>query len=59
MRLSIRDAGFDDAALLARWAQAMALETEGKTLDRDTVLLGGRDNFVRLDLQHAGIVGPL
>ena len=38
MKLSIRDAGVDDAALLARWAQAMALETEGRILpDADVV----------------------
>jgi GNAT superfamily N-acetyltransferase len=39
-RLRIREAGAADAALLARWAQAMALETEQRRLDADTVLAG-------------------
>jgi ribosomal protein S18 acetylase RimI-like enzyme len=36
----IRTAHAADAALLAEWAAAMALETEGKTLDADTVHAG-------------------
>jgi GNAT superfamily N-acetyltransferase len=40
MKLSVRDAGFDDAALLARWAQAMALETEGRILPDADVIPG-------------------
>lgn len=36
----IRDAEPADAELLARWAQAMALETEHKQLDADTVHAG-------------------
>ena len=31
--LAVREARQDDVALMARWAQAMALETEGKSLD--------------------------
>jgi GNAT superfamily N-acetyltransferase len=38
--LRIRDAVPADAALLARWALAMALETEHKQLDAETVLAG-------------------
>jgi len=38
--LRIRDAAPDDAPLLAGWAAAMALETEGKTLDPATVAAG-------------------
>lgn len=37
---NIRLAGPQDAALLASWAQAMAMETEHKHLDGDTVLKG-------------------
>lgn len=40
--LRVRDATGDDAPLLAQWAQAMALETEHKRLDADTVLAGVR-----------------
>ena len=40
MKLSIRDAGFDDALLLARWAQAMALETEGRILPDADIIPG-------------------
>jgi len=36
----VRDARQEDVALMARWAQAMALETEGKHLDGETVLRG-------------------
>jgi ribosomal protein S18 acetylase RimI-like enzyme len=36
----VRDARQEDVALMARWAQAMALETEGKALDGETVLRG-------------------
>jgi ribosomal protein S18 acetylase RimI-like enzyme len=36
----VRDARQQDVALMARWAQAMALETEGKALDGETVLRG-------------------
>ena len=38
--LRIRDAETADAPLLAEWAAAMALETEGKRLDPATVALG-------------------
>ena len=38
--LSIRHAGVNDAELLASWAQTMAMETEHKQLDGDTVLKG-------------------
>jgi len=38
--LRIRDAEAADAALLARWAQAMAWETEHKRLDEATVRAG-------------------
>lgn len=37
---TIRMADASDAELLARWAQAMAWETEHKQLDADTVLKG-------------------
>lgn len=40
MKLTVRDAGSEDAALLARWAQAMALETEGKHLPDADVIPG-------------------
>ena len=40
MTCRIREATADDAALLARWASAMALETEHKRLDPATVLAG-------------------
>jgi len=40
MTLHIRDAVPADAPQLARWAQAMAWETEQKTLPEDTVLAG-------------------
>lgn len=36
----VREARLEDAALLARWAQAMAWETEHKQLDPDTVAAG-------------------
>jgi len=36
----IRDANCDDLETLARWAEAMALETERKTLDAATVRAG-------------------
>jgi GNAT superfamily N-acetyltransferase len=38
--LRIRDAVAADTALLAEWAAAMALETEGRALDPDTVAAG-------------------
>jgi len=38
--LSIRIAKHQDATLLAGWAQTMAMETEHKHLDHDTVLKG-------------------
>ncbi|HPW33276.1 MAG TPA: GNAT family N-acetyltransferase [Arenimonas sp.] len=38
--LSIRQAGIHDVELLASWAQTMAMETEQKQLDADTVLKG-------------------
>lgn len=38
--IRIRPATSDDASLMARWAQAMALETEQKQLDYDTVHRG-------------------
>lgn len=37
---NIRAAAADDARLLATWAQAMAMETEHKHLDGDTVFKG-------------------
>ena len=40
MHLRIREAVADDADLLARWAVAMALETENKQLDPATVSAG-------------------
>ena len=40
MTLQIRPARAEDAALLARWAQAMALETENKILPDADVLSG-------------------
>lgn len=40
MSVYIRDAVADDALLLARWAQAMALETEGKQLSDGDILPG-------------------
>ena len=40
MTLRIRDAETADAPLLAQWAQAMAMETEHKQLDAQTVLAG-------------------
>lgn len=39
-RLLIRQARVDDADLLAAWAVAIALETEGRQLDPATVLAG-------------------
>jgi GNAT superfamily N-acetyltransferase len=42
MSLRIRDANPADASLLARWAAAMAQETEGKALVPATVLAGIR-----------------
>lgn len=38
--VEIRQTNQQDAALLASWAQAMAMETEHKQLDGDTVLKG-------------------
>ncbi len=38
--MQVRLAGMQDAELLAGWAQAMAMETEHKHLDADTVLKG-------------------
>ncbi|MBB5207967.1 GNAT family N-acetyltransferase [Chiayiivirga flava] len=38
--IAVRDANSADIDLLARWAIAMALETEHKTLDPDTVRRG-------------------
>lgn len=38
--LRIRDAHVDDGALLAQWAGAMALETEHRRLDSDTLAAG-------------------
>ena len=43
--ITIRAAGVDDVERLAAWAVAMALETENKRLDRDTVLRGARAVF--------------
>lgn len=40
MSIRIRDAAVADAPLLARWAQAMAFETEGKRLPDDHILPG-------------------
>lgn len=40
MDLQVRTATDDDLDLMARWAQAMAIETEGKALDADTVTRG-------------------
>ena len=40
MTLQIRPARAEDASLLARWAQAMALETENKVLPDAEVLPG-------------------
>jgi len=40
--IAIRAAGVDDVERLAAWAMAMALETEHKQLDSDTVLRGVR-----------------
>ena len=39
-KFNIRVAVADDAQLLASWAQVMAMETEHKHLDGDTVLKG-------------------
>ena len=38
--IQVRDARREDVALMARWAQAMALETEDKPLDATTVARG-------------------
>ncbi len=38
--IRVRPATHDDASLMARWAEAMALETEDKQLDRETVRRG-------------------
>jgi len=38
--IRIRPATPDDVSLMARWAEAMAFETEHKHLDHDTVLRG-------------------
>jgi ribosomal protein S18 acetylase RimI-like enzyme len=38
--IEVRDARRPDVALMARWAQAMALETEDKPLDEATVTRG-------------------
>jgi GNAT superfamily N-acetyltransferase len=38
--IRIRPATPDDVSLMARWAEAMAFETENKRLDRDTVQRG-------------------
>ncbi len=43
--VEIRDARADDAPLLAAWNAAMALETENKRLDPDTVARGVRAVF--------------
>jgi ribosomal protein S18 acetylase RimI-like enzyme len=40
MDLQVRAATADDLDLMARWAQAMAIETEDKALDADTVTRG-------------------
>lgn len=40
MKIDIRDAVPDDAALLAQWAAAMALETESRVLAPATILAG-------------------
>ena len=39
-KIEVRQAIMQDATLLASWAQAMAMETEHKHLDGDTVLKG-------------------
>lgn len=38
--IRIRPADLDDVSLMARWAEAMALETEDRQLDPDTVRRG-------------------
>ena len=40
--IRVRPASPDDISLMARWAETMALETEDKQLDPDTVLRGIR-----------------
>ena len=40
--IAIRAAGFEDVERLAAWAEAMAMETEHKRLDRGTVRQGVR-----------------
>lgn len=40
MKLTVRDATREDAALLAAWAKAMALETEGKILSDADIIPG-------------------
>lgn len=38
--IAVREATKDDVSLMARWAEAMAFETENKQLDLDTVSRG-------------------
>jgi hypothetical protein len=54
MTLQIRPARAEDAALLAYWAQAMALETENKVLPDAEVLPGiARSTYQALGMQDA------
>ena len=49
-RFSIRPAGPADAEIIAEFNCRLALETEGKHLDRDTALRGARLGLERQDL---------
>ena len=40
MKIDIREATRDDAATIARFNQQIALETEGKTLEKERILAG-------------------
>jgi GNAT superfamily N-acetyltransferase len=58
--IRIRPATGDDVSLMARWAEAMAFETENKQLDRATVLHGiqiGLDDPGRASYFMAEIAG--
>ena len=50
--IRIRPARQEDVSLMARWAEAMALETEDKPLDPDTVARG-------IQLAFAELKGPV
>lgn len=50
MRITIRPATLADAALLARWAQAMALETEQKILLDGNIIPGTRKAIEQAEL---------